>query len=322
MIRRILFLLKEHTAVDAIGLRLRSGDDFPYAEAIGFPESFLEAERLLCRKDEGGEIVTDDLGCPRLECLCGRIVRGRTDPSLPFFTKAGSFRTNSMTQLPASLKADPRERMRHCCMSEGYESMALIPLRSREEIIGLLQLNDRRPDRSDPGMIEFLEGVATSIGMALARKEAEERIYASERKYRSIFENATEGIFQSTPEGRLISVNPALARIHHYDSPEEMMRDVDHIGKKLWVSREDRVRYRNLVQKEGVVRAFEAEQYRKDGTTYLASITTHSARDTEGKNPLLRGHDPGYHREKKTGRPAPADPENGGHRDALGRHRP
>jgi PAS domain S-box-containing protein len=283
VIRRILFLLKEHTAVDAIGLRLRRGGDFPYAEAIGFPEHFLEAEKFLCSRNESGGIVINDLGGPHLECLCGRIIRGRADPSLPFFTKAGSFWTNSMTGLPASLKEDPRERIRPCCMSEGYESMALIPLRSREEIIGLLQLNDRRPDRSTPGTIEFLESVAASIGMALARKEAEERIHASERKYRSIFENAIEGIFQSTPEGRLISVNPALARIHRYDSPEEMMRDVDHIGKKLWVSREDRVRYRNLVQKDGVVRAFQAEQYRKDGTAYWASITTHAARDTKGK---------------------------------------
>ena len=283
VIRRTLFLLKEHTAVDAVGLRLRRGDDFPYAEAIGFPERFLEAERSLCSRDEEGEIVVDELGAPRLECLCGRIIRGRTEPRRSFFTKAGSFWTNSMTGLPAYLKEDPRERTRPCCMNEGYKSMALIPLRSREEIIGLLQLNDRRPDRATPGLIEFLEGVAASIGMALARKEAEERIYASERKYRSIFENAIEGIFQSTPEGRLISVNPALARIHHYDSPEEMMRDVDNIGKKLWVSKEDRVRYRNLIQKDGFVRAFETEQYRKDGTAYLASMTTHAAKDPEGK---------------------------------------
>ncbi len=112
VIRRILLLLKEHTAVDAVALRLRSGDDFPYAEAIGFPEHFLEAEKLLCRRDEGGRIVIDELGGPHLECLCGRIIRGRTDPALPFFTKAGSFWTNSMTRLPASLKADPRERIR------------------------------------------------------------------------------------------------------------------------------------------------------------------------------------------------------------------
>ncbi len=283
VIRRVLFLLKEHTAIDAIGLRLRREGDFPYAEAIGFPEDFLEAEGFLCGRDESREIVIDNVGAPRLECLCGRIIRGWTDPSLPFFTKAGSFWTNSIAGLPASLKEALQERTRPCCMSEGYESMALIPLRSREEIIGLLQLNDRRPDRFTPEMIEFLEGVAGSIGMALARKEAEERIYASERKYRSIFENAIEGIFQSTPEGKLISVNPALARIHRYESAEEMMREVDDIGKKLWVSREDRVRYRNLIKEEGVVRAFETEQYRKDGTVYWASITTHAARDQEGK---------------------------------------
>jgi PAS domain S-box-containing protein len=85
--------------------------------------------------------------------------------------------------------------------------------------------------------------MAASIGMALARRAAEERIYASEQKYRSIFENALEGIYQSTPDGRLISVNPALARIHGYSSPEEMVHDVDRSVKEAMVKREDRLRY-------------------------------------------------------------------------------
>ncbi|MGD0232158.1 MAG: PAS domain S-box protein [Syntrophorhabdales bacterium] len=289
VIRRILFLLKEHTAVDAIGIRLRREAGFPFVEAIGFPEHFLEAERSLFARDEGGGIIKDESGGPCLECLCGRVIRGRTDPSLPFFTKLGSFCTNSATGLLTSLKDDPRERIRDCCLSEGYETMVLVPLRSRVDIIGLLQLNDRRPDRSNQGTIEFIEGIAASIGMALARKEAEERLHASEHKYRNIFENAIEGIYQSTPQGRLLSVNPSLARMHGYESPEEMIRAVVDTAKEIYVNPEDRQRYRRLLDEYGVVRNFEAEKYRKDRTTFWGSMNTRAVKDHEGKTLYYEG---------------------------------
>ena len=120
------------------------------------------------------------------------------------------------------------------------------------------------------------------------RKKAEEALARSEEKYRSIFENAIEGIFQSTPIGKLVSVNPALARIHLYDSPEEMVRDVDDIGKKLWVSSEERKRYVDILRRDNAV-VFEAEQYRKDGTTCLLSLTARAVKDREGKIVLYEG---------------------------------
>ena len=82
VIRRILSLLKEHTSVDAIGLRLRRGDDFPYAEAIGFPEGFLEAERLLCGRDGGGEDATDGGPAARASNACAEGSYG-AGPTLP-----------------------------------------------------------------------------------------------------------------------------------------------------------------------------------------------------------------------------------------------
>jgi len=64
-----------------------------------------------------------------------------------------------------------------------------------------------------------------------------------------------EGMFRRTPEGVLLSVNPALARIHGYASPEEMMADVVDTSKKgLWVSPEERARYMELLESKGAVR--------------------------------------------------------------------
>jgi hypothetical protein len=98
---KILGLVKEFTGFEAIGIRLREDEDFPYAVAAGFSNDFIATENSLCCRTEYGEIVRDSNGYPVLECICGEVIRGRTDPSLPFFTPGGSFWTNSRTELLA-----------------------------------------------------------------------------------------------------------------------------------------------------------------------------------------------------------------------------
>ena len=71
-------------------------------------------------------------------------------------------------------------------------------------------------------------------------KQSAEALRASEEKYRGIFENAIEGIFQSTPEGRFLSVNPAMARTLGYDSPEEVVSAYTDIQNQLYVRPENR----------------------------------------------------------------------------------
>ena len=287
--RSILALIREHMGIEAVGLRTSTDDDFPYVETNGFPDRFIEAENVLCARDDQGEIIRDGLGKPCLEGICGVVISGRTDPSLPYFTEGGSFWTNGMVKLAPSLaETDHRGLVRGRCAREGYQSVALIPLRSGKEVVGLLQLNDRLSDRFNLALVQFLEGIAGSIGIALSRKEAGDRLFASEAKYRSIFENAVEGIYQTTPAGRLIRVNPALTRMHGYESPEGMVREASN-AEALYVNREDRLRYLNLLEKDGVVRGFEVEQNRKDGSTFWASLSGHAVKDGNGNLLLYEG---------------------------------
>ena len=115
------------------------------------------------------------------------------------------------------------------------------------------------------------------------RKQAENGLQQSEQKYRSIFENAVEGIFQSTPEGSLKTVNPAMAHMHGFASPEEMISDITHIGEQLYVNPEDRARYMKTQDEEGIVQGFETQQYRKDGSIIWASINARAVRDPTDK---------------------------------------
>ncbi|OPY67185.1 MAG: Blue-light-activated protein [Syntrophorhabdaceae bacterium PtaU1.Bin034] len=281
--RDILLLIKKYTGIEALGIRIRSGDDFPYVETDGFSPEFVESERVLCVRDQDKGVVHDLLGKPYLQCMCGNVIGGKVDVSLPFFTEGGSFWTNCMSGLSAASPDMINERMKRTCLIEGYESVALIPLRSGEEVVGLLQLNDKLPDRFDPGMIQFLEGIGASIGIALSRKEAAEKLLASERKYRGIFENAVTGIYQMSPNGRLISVNPALARMFGYSSPAEMKQQVTAAQKRVYVNREDKMRYHDLLAGRDVINGFETELYRKDQSTIWVSVDSRQVKDAEGK---------------------------------------
>ena len=157
IIREVLLLIKEFSGFDAIGIRLSDGEDFPYYETSGFPGDLIKSERLLCAYNASGELIRDSEGNPVFECMCGNVIRGRIDPLLPFFTEGGSFWTNSTTDFLASTTEEERQaRTRNCCNIEGYESVALVPLRTGDEIIGLLQLNDGRRGLHSLGMIEFL----------------------------------------------------------------------------------------------------------------------------------------------------------------------
>ena len=97
-----------------------------------------------------------------------------------------------------------------------------------------------------------------------ARLLAEETLKLSESKYRSIFENAVEGIFQTSPEGLVLSANPALARMFGYDSPGEFMVSVGDLSRDLYVNRDDRAKFKKLMEKDGKVEGFEVEVFRKD----------------------------------------------------------
>lgn len=118
---------------------------------------------------------------------------------------------------------------------------------------------------------------------AQKRAAAEEAFRESAEKYRLIFENAVEGIFQSTSEGRFISVNPAFAKMCGYDSPREMMDVVTDIGTQLYADPADRDRYQMMVEKRGIVENYEVQYRRRDGREIWVSLNARGIRDEGGK---------------------------------------
>lgn len=154
--------------VDAVGIRLREGDDYPYFTAIGFSEDFLSSETLLCAVDQHGHRVRDKNGGLVLECMCGNVISGHFDPLKPFFTANGTFWTNSTSQLlQTANEADLQGPTRNRCHADGFETVVLIPLRNEHETFGLIQLNDHRQDHIDASEIPLLESLAGYVAAVL-----------------------------------------------------------------------------------------------------------------------------------------------------------
>ncbi|QTA78328.1 Two component system response regulator/histidine kinase [Desulfonema limicola] len=121
------------------------------------------------------------------------------------------------------------------------------------------------------------------------RRQAEEALRGSEAKYRSIFENAAEGIFQTSPGGRLITANPAMAKMLGYESPEDIINNIDNMRTQVYVDPQRRDNLKELMEKNGYVKNFEADYYKKDGSIINVCINGHLVRDEQDNSLYYEG---------------------------------
>jgi diguanylate cyclase (GGDEF)-like protein/PAS domain S-box-containing protein len=128
----------------------------------------------------------------------------------------------------------------------------------------------------------FIEDVTERKSAEAARREAEAR-------YQGIFESALEGIYHTSPEGRLLVANPALARILGYDSPQALMAAVNDVGTQLYVEPERRTEMLRLLERDGSVRAFEFQVFRRNGEVIWLSDNSVARRDAAGKTLYYEG---------------------------------
>jgi diguanylate cyclase (GGDEF)-like protein/PAS domain S-box-containing protein len=134
-------------------------------------------------------------------------------------------------------------------------------------------------NESDGG-VELIHGFIQDITDQYNR---EKYLAEAEQRYRSIFENAIEGIFQSSRNGNYLRVNTALAKIYGYSSPEVMIATLRDIDKQLYVVEGRRNEFIQLIQEQGVVTNFESQVFRADGSVIWISENVHEVRDAENQ---------------------------------------
>jgi PAS domain S-box-containing protein len=120
------------------------------------------------------------------------------------------------------------------------------------------------------------------------RKRAEEALQESEEKYRDLFDKAMEGVYQTTPEGRLISANMALARMFGYESPEEMINAITDLASQMYANQDDRKIAVGIFKEKGYIKDFECRMRRKDGSIFWARYDGRFTKTADG-TPCFQG---------------------------------
>lgn len=163
---------------------------------------------------------------------------------------------------------------------EGIQALAYFPLLGDGVLLGQFLAYYDAPQEFTKNLMSVGRVLADNLSTALRRLQTTKKLQESERKYRSIFENVAEGIYQSTPDGKLLTVNPAFVRMLGYDRAEELIGDFDAHG--MYMNREDRERLSREVDEKGSLRGVELVLKRKDGSPLVVLMNDRAVRDADG----------------------------------------
>lgn len=156
-----------------------------------------------------------------------------------------------------------------------------VPVFSSDRIVAVAGVANKQDDY-DTSDVRQLTLLMDSVWRILEAKRLTAALLKTEGKYRSIFDNAQEGIFQTNKEGRFLTANNALAVMLGYDSPEELMSDVTDILHEIYVIPDDRLHLLKRIDEQNSVTGYVCQYYRKDGSVIWVSIDQHAVRDNQG----------------------------------------
>jgi PAS domain S-box-containing protein len=133
------------------------------------------------------------------------------------------------------------------------------------------------------------EFLVSALCMAICLHESETALKRSEEKFRTIFDNSPVGFFRSTTEGRFIDVNPALAEMLGYESPQEVLDNIYDIGEQIYVRGEKRDDIVDETLQEKGISRYQNVYRRRDGSHFHANLILKAVRDDEGNLLFLEG---------------------------------
>ncbi|MFC2003376.1 PAS domain S-box protein [Chloroflexota bacterium] len=186
--------IKDYTGCTAVGIRmLDNTGNIPYTAYEGFSQEFYESESPLSIKSD--------------QCMCINVIKGDTNPGLPFYTEDGSFYMNSTTAFLATVSEEEKGTTRNTCNEQGYESVALMPVRLGTDIVELIHIADTKTDMVPLELVNTMENVAPQIGLAIRRMWAEQELTEEKERLEVTLRSSGDGIISVDEEGKVLLIN-------------------------------------------------------------------------------------------------------------------
>lgn len=287
LLKRLLNKISQFTDAEAIGIRLKHEHGFPFHITNGFSASFLANPvcKSFLERSPGPE---RGLRSQEKPCICELVGASQLDSSKPHFTRGGSFWTGHLEKLVNTLGDDIDYTSADQCIEEGFKSVAVIPIRREREVIGLLQLNDSRPDWFSLETVQFFERIGDSIGIALSRIGIMDVLAYEKERYQLLFSSGNDAILVHPIDvdhrmGHFIEVNDVACTRLGYTREEFLKLSPTDIDNPAFASRVPAIL--DELFREGSV-VFEMEHLTKSGRPIPVENSSHLIK-LDGKSTVL-----------------------------------
>ncbi len=263
LIDDILNELKLFTGFESVGIQIYERDDFAGNTQT---KHFLQFSELL------KSVAANNSGNVH---------------STTFISAKGSFYSNNIRDYFSTSDAVQTYIITTCGNNE-FNSLALIPLESGKETIGLLKFSDKQIGQFTPEMIQYFEEIGSTISIAFKRMQAENMLKTSEENFRSIYDNSTLGLYRATPRDQIIMTSPAFIAMLGYSSAETLFsKEKQAPGKHF--NKQSRETFRRTIENYGVIFGFESEWTKADGSAFIARESAKAIKDAKGNSLYYEG---------------------------------
>ena len=173
---------------------------------------------------------------------------------------------------------------------ERPKSILCAPITHKSSLSGIIYLENNLVEGAFTSRrLEVIKHLTSQIAISLENARLHENLKRTEAEYRGIFENAMEGIYRTSLDGRFLSANPAMARLFGYSSSKELMESITDAEHQLYVNPEQRNQFLDLIRQRRPVSDFEVKFFRKDGSTFWASLHARPVYDETDELRFIEG---------------------------------
>lgn len=278
---QLLASILRATGLDAVGIRLREGGQYPFVGAIGFPEEVLRP--IFPAEGEGAAEAGERVCAVGGRSICERVLAGATDARESGFTAGGSYCADDFwSRINGHVEGGETAGAGRACVCRQLRSMALIPIRTGGAIVGLLQLNARSAGKLSPEMVHFFEGLVASFGVALQRRQTHEALLESDQRLRAqarLLDLAEDAIVVRDMQGCVRYWNEGSFRLTGWSATDARQRRLEDLlggSGTEWATAERELAQRGLWSGELPLAC-------KDGRTVVVMSRWTLVRDDQGQ---------------------------------------